>query len=79
MLDLGWVHDWDSSLRRWRSLDNLTDVLHDGYMEKFSCLDITLLGRSVVHKSLEDTHGLAWNHVRRLGVDSRTSGFQQCS
>ena len=33
LLDLGWVHDWDYSLRRWSSLDSLMDVLHHAYME----------------------------------------------
>jgi len=32
------------------SLDNLVDVLHDGHMERFTCLDNAILGRrSIVH------------------------------
>jgi hypothetical protein len=40
---------WHSSLKCLSSLERLVDVLHCGHMERFTCLENALPGRSVVN------------------------------
>jgi len=84
LLDFSWVLAWHSSLGHWSSLDNLSDIFHDGHMERVACLENALLRRRNVftswrRESSPRQQKVAWIPVWRLGFGLRTPGLQQYS
>jgi hypothetical protein len=73
LFNFSWELAWQCSLGCWSSLGNVSDVLHDGHMERVACLENTLLRRRNNIASWRRVpslrkHRVAWIPVWRLGV-----------